>query len=74
MIIPNKITRLDRSIIGKAGYLILEGIDEIPLQKLMKERLRKFSDIGEFILALDTLYVLGKIELDEDEGMVKYVS
>lgn len=73
MIVPNKFTPLDKSILGKLSNLILENIDEISLSELLKMKLSKFTDVGEFILALDTLFVLGKIEISEN-GIIKYVS
>ena len=30
-----------------------------------------FEDVGEFLIALDVLYVLGRIELDSDSGKIK---
>lgn len=73
MIIPNKFIPLDKSIIGKMGCLLIDEHDEIPVSELMTLKKKHFSDIGEFILALDVLYALGKIELDDDRKVVKYV-
>ena len=53
--------------------LILDDVESISLSKLMENRLDKFEDISEFMLALDVLFVLEKIEL-EDKGMIKYVN
>ena len=72
MIAPNKFTHLDKSILGKLSHLIVEEVDEISLPELLDMKLRKFTDVGEFILALDTLFILGRIEMD-DEGVIKYV-
>ena len=74
MSFPNKFTSFDKSILAKISMLILEGADSISLPELIKMRLDKFEDISEFMLALDILYVLGKIELDESKGMIKYVN
>ena len=63
-----------KSILAKISMLILEEIDSISLSELIQIRLDKFEDISEFMLALDVLYVLGKVELEEDEGMIKYVN
>ena len=72
MITPNKFIPLDKSILGKLSNLIVDDIDEITLLELLDLRLRKFSDVGEFILALDTLFILGRIEMDE-HGVIRYV-
>lgn len=73
MIVPSKVTSLDDSIIGKMSFLIIDGEVEISIKDLLDLRLKSFSDIGEFILALDALYVLGKIDIEESRGMVRYV-
>lgn len=73
MIVPNKVTSLDDSIIGKICHLIVDEVEEIAVSELLDLRLKKFVDIGEFILALDVLYSLGRIELDIDRELVRYV-
>ena len=73
MIVPSKMTALDNSILGKMSNLIVEDVNEILVKDLLELKLRKFADIGEFLLALDTLFALGKIELDEEKGIIKYV-
>lgn len=74
MSFPSKFTSFDNSILSKIGFLILEEIDVISLSDLIHARLEKFDDISEFMMALDVLYVLGKIELDEGEGIIRYVN
>lgn len=72
MIVPNKFTPLDASILGKLSHLFIEEINEISLRELLDMRLRKFTDVGEFVLALDVLFILGKIEMNE-KGIITYV-
>ena len=74
MITPNKMIPLDKSILGKLSNLLLDDIDEVKVSELLELRLRKFSDIGEFVLALDVLFALGRIEIDEKRGVLRYVS
>ena len=74
MSFPNKFTSFDKSILAKISMLILEGIDSISLSELIQMRLDKFEDISEFMLALDILYVLGKVEIEESRRMIKYVN
>lgn len=74
MSFPSKFTRFDNSILAKVSNLIVEEYESIELTELISLRLSKFEDIGEFMLALDVLFVLGKIELDESKGMVNYVN
>lgn len=74
MSFPSKFTRFDQSILAKISLLILDDTEYIELSELIKLRLSKFVDISEFILALDVLYALGEIELDESKELIKYVS
>lgn len=74
MICPDKFTTLDNSIVSKAGHLLLDDRTDITISKLLELKRSKFSDIGEFILALDTLFALGKIEIDNENEIIKYVS
>ena len=74
MAFPNKFTTFDKSILAKISMLIIDEADSISLAELIELRLQKFEDISEFMLALDVLYVLGKIELDESQGIINYVN
>lgn len=74
MSFPSKFTRFDNSILARFSNLIIDNYESIELSELITLRLSKFEDIGEFMLALDVLFVLGKIELDESKGIVSYVN
>jgi len=74
MSFSSKFTNFDKSILAKVSMLILDDVEYISLSELMANRLDKFEDISEFMLALDVLFVLEKIELEEDKGMIKYVN
>ncbi len=74
MSFPSKFTSFDRSILAKISMLILDDVESISLSELLKIRLGKFEDVSEFMLALDVLFVLGKIELEECKGKIKYVN
>ncbi len=74
MSFPSKFTNFDKSILAKISILMMDGVEAIPLSELINIRLDKFEDIGEFMFALDVLFVLGKVELEEDNGVIKYVN
>jgi hypothetical protein len=74
MSFPSKFTSFDKSILAKISYLILDEVEVISLSDLIKEKISKFNDVSELLLALDVLYILGKIELDESNGVIKYVN
>lgn len=74
MIVPNKITSLEESVLGKITN-ILEAIceKEQNISELYINIGSKFEDINEFILSMDVLYVLEAIELMNDKKVIKYV-
>ena len=71
MIVPSKFTPFDKTVLAKIGYLLID-VDEISLKDLYKQKINRFSDISEFIITIDVLYTLGKIELNMKTGMVIY--
>jgi len=74
MSFPSKFTSFDKSILAKISYLMLDDVEVVSLSELIKIKLSKFDDVSELLLALDVLYVLGKIDLDENERLIKYVN
>jgi len=74
MICPDKFTSIDESIIGKSTKLIMEVGAQITVGQLRTATSRQIPDVAEFILALDTLFLLGKINFNEDTGIVTYVN
>jgi hypothetical protein len=74
MSFPSKFTNFDSSILAKISILILDDVESISLSELIRVRLDRFEDISEFMLALDVLFVLKKIDLDANKGLIKYVN
>ena len=73
MIGPDKFTSIDNSIIGKSTKLLLDVGTQTTVVQLRAETAKQFPDVTEFILALDTLFALGKIDFDESTGIITYV-
>lgn len=73
MIYPDKFTSLDRSVMGKSTHLLRDPGTQITISRLRTEALRAFPDVTEFILALDVLFSLEKIELDDSGEVITYV-
>jgi hypothetical protein len=73
MILPNKVIRLEDSIIGKTTYL-LDALKhrEIGVEELYYTLSNKFDDINDFIVAIDVLFVLGSVVLENE--VLKYVN
>jgi hypothetical protein len=74
MSFPSKFTRFDKSILAKISLLIIDDVESIELSELIRLRSAKFEDISEFMLALDVLYALGRIEIEENKGIIRYVN
>ena len=74
---PSKFITFKESSIGKFVE-VLENLQQhdLPLlhlyKKLVKNKTGSFNTVDELVETLDYLYVLGKVELD-DEGVVHYV-
>ena len=74
MRLPNKVTDYKSSIIFYFP-LILSALEQqaaSPSDLFQRIKTKKIS-IGEYIDALDCLFALGKIELDEERRILKYV-
>lgn len=74
MIIPNKVTSYKESIISKLPIILEKLVEkETNIQNLYFEVEKDFSDINEYILVLDVLFVLDSIELDEGKRSIRYI-
>lgn len=71
MITPSKTISFKNSVTYKMLYILDEQFDEIPLAELYHNTKRKFLGIDEFMFAIDTLYVLGRIDVDLDLGKIR---
>lgn len=71
MITPSKSTEFKDSIIYKMTYILDVDFFRKPLIDLYEETKSKFECIDEFIYAIDVLYILGKIKLEMESGVVE---
>ena len=71
MIVPSKFTPFDQSVLSRLPRVLEKLTHEISIIELFEQTHDSFEDVGEFILVLDTLFVLGRIELDASEEVVK---
>lgn len=71
MIVPNKFTSLDQSLISKLPMLLAGLETDRSVFQLYESNQDGFEDVCEFLLALDVLYVLGRIDLDSGPGMLR---
>ena len=74
MILPNKLISFQDCILVKTVY-ILEKISDSDFSVigLYEQVETHFEDLNEYMLALDVLYVLGKIKYNEELQVIQYV-
>lgn len=71
MILPNKTIKVSESSLFKATKLLPLVENDIPPIKLYNRAKKYLIDLPDFIQALDVLFILGKIELDLDNEVIK---
>ena len=74
MILPNKLISFQDCILAKTVY-ILEKISDSDFSVigLYEQVETHFEDLNDYMLALDVLYVLCKIEYNEELQVIQYV-
>lgn len=71
MLVPSKFTRLEESTIFKMKCILNNKKDiESVLDAYLRTK-RFFYDASEFLHALDILYVLGLVNI-QDSGLIEY--
>ena len=74
MKLPSKIINYDESIIGKFSFILDEiSNKEINIYELFDKLKKKFNNAEEYLVTLEVLYLLNKIEILEDSEVIKYV-
>lgn len=74
MITPNKFTTFEQSALSKLVKLLSDHPNEISISGLYAAHQREFTGIDQFLYAVDVLYVLGRVELNQYTGKIKYAS
>lgn len=74
MITPNKVIPLDESALGRLGVILSKGPSEVDLLALYRSVSHRFESIDQFLLTMDVLYVLGRIDVDFSTRIVTYAA
>ena len=73
MILPNKLISFQDCILAKTVYILEKignsNVSDIDLYEQVETH---FEDLNEYMLALDVLYVLGKIKYNEELRVIQY--
>lgn len=64
MITPNKVVALEASALGLAPVILEQGPQPMDLLRLWGFVSTEFESIDHFLLTLDVLYVLGRVDVD----------
>ena len=73
MIAPNKAISLNDSALSRVSIILRQGPQAIDLQALYERVSGRFESIDQFLVALDILFVLGRIDLNPDTRTLTYV-
>lgn len=75
MILPNKLINFNESILSKLVYIldILSTEKSKPIRDLYIVVKDKFEDINQYIIALDVLFALEKINYNMEIKVIEYV-
>lgn len=71
MIFPSKLVSLQQSILYRSTFILEVPFLKMPLHELYKRTESHFGDPNEFVLAVDLLWILGKLEVDFLTGLVQ---
>jgi hypothetical protein len=72
MLVPNKTISINESCIYRASLLLSKLEGEISVEELYCNQKKLFVDMADYIDVLDLLFVLGKIVLEEENGIIKH--
>ena len=73
MITPNKTVTLKESALGAAAIIMEYGPGTVDLLELYKKSIKNLESADQFLLAIDILYVLGRIQINFEARTVSYV-
>lgn len=67
MIVPNKVISYEESLLPKLPDILVR-LNEPTSPKILYESIKhEFKDVHQFVLCLDILFVLGRIELKDGD-------
>lgn len=74
MILPSKLLPFKKTILYKTIFILNKLVEnDYAVTELYEIVSEHFEDINEFIITLDTLYVLNPISFIEELKVIKYV-
>lgn len=74
MITPNKVITLDDSVLSRLGIILGAATDTVDVISLYGRVSGSFESVDQFLLTLDTLFVLGRIHVNLATRELTYVT
>jgi hypothetical protein len=71
MLVPSKFTKLEESTIFKMHAILAKGQQKETVAQLLIKTKGDFQDTSEFLSALDILFFLGYLDV-QDDGVIEY--
>jgi hypothetical protein len=72
MLVPSKFTRLEESTIFKMRKVLIGNLQGETVQSVYRRTQGVFHDTTEFLYALDVLFVLDVLTIEEETGFITY--
>lgn len=72
MITPNKFIALDASILAKLDIILSEYPEQVSIRDLYRDVGHRFDSADEFLLTIDVLYILGRVDVDFRTASISY--
>ncbi len=72
MITPNKFVPLDESVLSRLDIIMAYSPGPFTVGQLYDLVKGEFESLDQFMLAIDVLFLLEKIEVSFDSGMLTY--
>jgi hypothetical protein len=72
MLVPSKFTRLEESTLFKMKSILSGRSESDTVEDIYNRTRGVFMDASEFLHALDLLFVLGVLTVEENTGLIVY--
>lgn len=74
MITPNKFVSFDESVLSQLDTILDPTVDADSVRDLYHSVASHFETAEDFLLALDVLYILGRVDIDMATGTIARVA
>lgn len=72
MLVPSKFTKLEESTIFKMLSILADKTPGETVTKALSRTKDDFLDASEFLAAMDILYFLGYLDVQDGSGVIEY--